>query len=179
MAASLKLSKSKVTLYTGKATKTATIKATVTGASKAVSWKSSNTKVAKVDKKGKITAVKAGKATITAKANGISKKVTVTVKNPTIAFKNGKKAVKKNTVTVKKKKSVKITGNTVNAPLPGRILEIKVKEGDEVAEGQEVAVLEAMKMENTITSNYKGRVKQLFVQPGDTVATDAPLIELE
>ncbi len=77
------------------------------------------------------------------------------------------------------KKSVKITGNTVNAPLPGRILEIKVKEGDEVAEGQEVAVLEAMKMENTITSNYKGRVKQLFVQPGDTVATDAPLIELE
>ncbi len=77
------------------------------------------------------------------------------------------------------KKSVKSTGNTVNAPLPGRILEIKVKEGDEVAEGQEVAVLEAMKMENTITSNYKGRVKQLFVQPGDTVATDAPLIELE
>ena len=40
-------------------------------------------------------------------------------------------------------------------------------------------MLEAMKMENTITSNYKGRVKQLFVQPGDTVATDAPLIELE
>lgn len=108
-AASLSLNKSAVTLYTGKASKTATIKATVAGANKTVTWKSSNDKIAKVDKNGKITAVKAGKATITATANGISKSVKVTVKNPTITIKNGKKAVKKNTVPVKRKKSVKLT----------------------------------------------------------------------
>lgn len=108
-AASLTLNKSKVTLYTGKASKTAKITATVKGASSTVTWTSDKPKVAKVDSKGNITALKAGSATITAKANGITKKVTVTVKNPTITFKNGKKAVKKNTVTVNKNKSLKIT----------------------------------------------------------------------
>ncbi len=106
-AANLSLDKSNVTLYTGKASKTATVKATVAGANKAVTWKSSNDKIAKVDNNGKITAVKAGKATITATANGISKSVNVTVKNPTITVKKGKKSVKK--VDVKRKKSVKLT----------------------------------------------------------------------
>ncbi|MEG2613955.1 MAG: biotin/lipoyl-containing protein [Alistipes sp.] len=77
------------------------------------------------------------------------------------------------------KKATKITGNTVNAPLPGRIIELKVKVGDTVKSGQEVITLEAMKMENAVTSNYKGTVKQIFVKDGDTVATDAPLMEIE
>lgn len=77
------------------------------------------------------------------------------------------------------KKAVKVTGNSVNAPLPGRVIEIKVKVGDEVKSGQEVLVLEAMKMENSVTSDFKGKVKQLFVEAGDTVATDAPLMEIE
>ncbi len=72
-----------------------------------------------------------------------------------------------------------ITGNTVNAPLPGRIIELKVAVGDGVTAGQEVLVLEAMKMENSITTDYTGTVKQIFVQPGETVATDAMLIEVE
>ncbi len=72
-----------------------------------------------------------------------------------------------------------ITGNTVNAPLPGRIIELKVAVGDRVTAGQEVLVLEAMKMENSITTDYAGTVKQIFVQPGETVATDAMLIEVE
>ncbi|MEG1611307.1 MAG: biotin/lipoyl-containing protein, partial [Alistipes sp.] len=76
-------------------------------------------------------------------------------------------------------KATKITGNTVNAPLPGRIIAIKVKVGDTVTSGQEVITLEAMKMENAVTTNYKGTVKQLFVKDGDTVATDAPLMEIE
>ena len=76
------------------------------------------------------------------------------------------------------KKFVKITGETVNAPLPGRVIEIKVKVGDEVKSGQEVVILEAMKMENSITSNYAGKVKQIFAEVGDNVATDAPLIEI-
>ena len=72
-----------------------------------------------------------------------------------------------------------ITGNTVNAPLPGRIIELKVAVGDRVTAGQEVLVLEAMKMENSITTDYAGTVKQIFVHPGETVATDAMLIEVE
>ncbi len=72
-----------------------------------------------------------------------------------------------------------ITGETVNAPLPGRVIEIMVKVGDKVAVDQEVLVLEAMKMENSITSDYAGTVKRILVESGDIVPTDAPLIELE
>ena len=80
---------------------------------------------------------------------------------------------------VEEKKQMVITGNTVTAPLPGRIIDIKVKVGDEVKAGQEVLVLEAMKMENAVTTDYSGKVKQILVQAGDTVATDAVLLEIE
>ena len=80
---------------------------------------------------------------------------------------------------VEEKKQVVITGNAVTAPLPGRIIDIKVKVGDEVKAGQEVLVLEAMKMENAVTTDYSGKVKQILVQAGDTVATDAVLLEIE
>lgn len=80
---------------------------------------------------------------------------------------------------VEEKKQMVITGNTVTAPLPGRIIDIKVKVGDEVKAGQEVLVLEAMKMENSVTTDYSGKVKQILVQAGDTVATDAVLLEIE
>ena len=80
---------------------------------------------------------------------------------------------------VEEKKQMVITGNAVTAPLPGRIIDIKVKVGDEVKAGQEVLVLEAMKMENAVTTDYSGKVKQILVQAGDTVATDAVLLEIE
>lgn len=149
-AANLTLNKSKVTLYTGKASKTAAIKATVKGASKTVTWKTSNAKVAKVDKNGKITAVKAGKATITATANGISKKVTVTVKNPTITIKKGKKAVKK--IDVKRKKSVKLTVS-VNPKNSG------IKVGKLTKKQKKIATVTFKKGKLTIKGKKKGTVK--------------------
>lgn len=76
--ASIKLNKSKLTIYRGK---TATLKATVTGASTKVKWKSSNLSIAVVNSKGKITAKKAGTCKITATANGKKAICTVTVKN--------------------------------------------------------------------------------------------------
>ena len=72
-----------------------------------------------------------------------------------------------------------ITGDTIVAPLPGRVIELKVKVGDTVAVGQEVAVLEAMKMENSITSDFAGKVKQILVKEGDTVQAEGIIIEVE
>ena len=61
----------------------------------------------------------------------------------------------------------------------GRILSIDVKAGDTVKAGQEVLVLEAMKMENSIATDYAGKVKQILVEVGENVATDAVLMEIE
>ena len=80
---------------------------------------------------------------------------------------------------VEEKKSQPITGNTILAPLPGRVVAIKVAVGDEVKVGQEVVILEAMKMENSIESDYKGKVKQILVAEGDSVQTNSILIEVE
>ncbi|MFI3270401.1 MAG: biotin/lipoyl-containing protein [Rikenellaceae bacterium] len=77
------------------------------------------------------------------------------------------------------KPKIVITGETVTAPLPGKVLEIKVKSGDKVSRNQEVVVLEAMKMENSVTSDTAGVVKCIHVAEGDNVATDAVLIEFE
>ena len=69
-----------------------------------------------------------------------------------------------------------VVGNKIVAPLPGRVISLKVKEGDTVNAGDEVVVLEAMKMENSITSDYSGTVLQVAVAEGDNVATDAVLL---
>ena len=74
----IKLNKTKVTLNKGK---TYTLK--VSGTKKKVTWSSSNKKVATVNSKGKVTAKKKGIVTITAKADGLTVKSKVTVKNPT------------------------------------------------------------------------------------------------
>ena len=76
-------------------------------------------------------------------------------------------------------KKAPITGKTIVAPLPGKVIDLKVKVGEVVKAGQEVVVLEAMKMENSITSDYTGVVKQILVAVGDNVATDALLIEID
>ena len=77
------------------------------------------------------------------------------------------------------KPAARITGNTVLAPLPGRVIDVLVKVGDEVKAGQEVVILEAMKMENAIETDYAGKVKQVLVESGQTVQTDTVLLEIE
>ncbi len=67
----------------------------------------------------------------------------------------------------------------VEAPMPGTILRIEVKEGEEVKEGQILAILEAMKMENEILAPRAGRVKSILTSQGASVNTSDKLIILE
>ncbi|UJH92036.1 acetyl-CoA carboxylase biotin carboxyl carrier protein subunit [Antarcticibacterium sp. 1MA-6-2] len=69
--------------------------------------------------------------------------------------------------------------NDLKAPMPGLILEVNVKEGDEVNEGDYLLVLEAMKMENTLTAPRDGVVKSVSVEKGQTVDKNQLLIEME
>lgn len=70
-------------------------------------------------------------------------------------------------------------GNKITAPLPGTILDVMVKEGDEVKEGQAVVVLEAMKMENSLEADQAGKVKEVKVRKGDAVLEGDVLIVFE
>jgi len=69
--------------------------------------------------------------------------------------------------------------NDVKAPMPGIILEIKVKPGDAVSKGDTLLILEAMKMENAILSPKDGVIKSVMSETGDTVDKNKLLIELE
>ena len=69
-------------------------------------------------------------------------------------------------------------GEVVTAPLPGVILDIKVKVGDVVKSGQTVAVLEAMKMENEIESTASGTVTAVNAGKGDSVLEGAAIITI-
>lgn len=65
------------------------------------------------------------------------------------------------------------------APMPGLILEINVKTGDEVKENDALLILEAMKMENVISSPRDGTIKSISVKKGDAVDKNLILIEFE
>lgn len=70
------------------------------------------------------------------------------------------------------------TGKAVTSPLPGVIIAVKVNVGDKVKAGQEVAVLEAMKMENSIEATYEGTVTAINVAKGDSVLEGAPIVTI-
>ncbi len=85
--------------------------------------------------------------------------------------------VKQETTAVKQEEP--ITGKVVEAPMPGNIFKIQVKPGDAITKGQSVIILEAMKMENNIASDYAGTVKRIFIKEGASVQAGAKLIEIE
>jgi len=67
----------------------------------------------------------------------------------------------------------------VVAPMPGIILSIAVKEGDEVSAGDAMLVLEAMKMENEIHATRAGKIKKIYVSVGAEVRSGSELVEFE
>jgi pyruvate carboxylase len=69
--------------------------------------------------------------------------------------------------------------NEIGAPLQGKLGSILVKIGDKVKENTALFVIEAMKMETTITSNYEGKVKAIYIHEGNMVEQDDMVLELE
>ena len=69
-------------------------------------------------------------------------------------------------------------GKAVTSPLPGVIIAVKVNVGDAVKAGQEVAVLEAMKMENSIEATHDGTVTAIHVAKGDSVLEGATVVTI-
>ena len=67
---------------------------------------------------------------------------------------------------------------TVKAPMPGNILDVKVKAGDSVKAGDVLAILEAMKMENEIVAPQDGTVASVNVNKGDTVNSGDTLVSM-
>ena len=69
-------------------------------------------------------------------------------------------------------------GKAVTSPLPGVIIAVKVNVGDSVKAGQEVAVLEAMKMENSIEATHDGTVTAIHVAKGDSILEGAAVVTI-
>jgi biotin carboxyl carrier protein len=69
--------------------------------------------------------------------------------------------------------------NYIKAPMPGLILDVLVQVGDTVNEGDYLLVLEAMKMENTLTALANGQVKSILITKGEKVEKNQLLIEIE
>ena len=67
----------------------------------------------------------------------------------------------------------------MRSPLPGKIIDLKVKAGDKVSKGQPLLVLEAMKMEHTLAAPADGTVKTVRYAVGEQVAEGAELVEFE
>ena len=70
-------------------------------------------------------------------------------------------------------------GRTFRTPMPGVIVSIAVAAGDQVVTGDEVCVLEAMKMQQTLRADWTGIVRTVHVQPGQQVLDGAPIVDLE
>lgn len=103
------------------------------------------------------------------------------VAKPQVAAVPASHPVQPSTVQVSKPATLaQVSGGEapINSPLPGVILDVKVKEGDKVSVGQTLVILEAMKMENNIDSDRAGVVRSVKVTRGDSVLEGDVLITL-
>jgi len=116
------------------------------------------------------------------------------VKSQSSAEVNSSAQVQKKTAPVKSKKAAPVSkqksasemapppevgeGDIV-APMPGSILEINAKKGEEITKGDTLIILEAMKMENEISAPQSGTVKEIKVRVGDSVDAEDILLVIE
>lgn len=110
--------------------------------------------------------------------NGKRAVIELRVKTELAKAKTEVERVERERPKVEEAKPVKVEGKVITAPMNGIVTKIMVKPGDEVKEGDTVAVIEAMKMENPISAPFGGVVEEVLVKEGDKVVKDAPLIRL-
>ena len=67
----------------------------------------------------------------------------------------------------------------VEAPLPGKVVSVSVKQGDKITESTEICVIEAMKMENPILATVGGVVKEVLITPGKVVKAGEVIVVIE
>ena len=72
-----------------------------------------------------------------------------------------------------------VSEKIIRSPMPGRVVAVNVRPGDTVSPGQEVCVVEAMKMEQSISTSQGGVIKVVHVRPLQQVGADDPMVELE
>jgi len=71
------------------------------------------------------------------------------------------------------------TTRSILSPMPGAVVSVAVQPGDTVVDGQELCIIEAMKMQNILKSEREGVIKSVNVKSGDSVTVDELLIEFE
>ena len=83
-------------------------------------------------------------------------------------------------ISNKPQDSISIDENAISikAPMPGTILSFNVSVGDTVSEGQVLAILEAMKMENELVSPASGKVKSIHVEKGSSVVENQIILQI-
>ena len=79
----------------------------------------------------------------------------------------------------RKKKGRGKKSGTISSTIPGKIVSIAVAEGDKVAEGDVVMILEAMKMQNEIQAPLSGTVTAVNCKPGDSIEANSPLVIIQ
>jgi biotin carboxyl carrier protein len=87
-------------------------------------------------------------------------------------------------ISLKRRRYLEQQGDTssvvsIEAPMPGKIIDIMVEEGSEVKEGEPIIILEAMKMQNEIVSHVTGIVQSVSVKKNDSVMKDDVLIDIQ
>ena len=73
----------------------------------------------------------------------------------------------------------KVSGNILDCPMPGLVVDVKVTAGERVFRGQELVILESMKMESAVSAPGDGVVESVCVQPGDAVETGTVLVHFK
>ncbi len=87
-------------------------------------------------------------------------------------------------ISYKRRKTLSKSGSSsrveiINAPMPGKILDIMVEENSEIKQGEPLFILEAMKMQNEIVSNVSGRITKINIKQNDSVMKDDVMLEIE
>lgn len=134
-------------------------------------------RIGELEGKGRL--LKAGTPTVQWEWNGIARPVSWGIEGKQLFLTQGEETYAFERREVTAGQSTRSAKGRVRSPMPGKVSKVHVSPGDVVAEGDVLAVLEAMKLEHSIRAPHPGTVKTVLVKSGQTVALGAELVTLE